>query len=167
MRRGRHSGSPVHDYIPFGLESPILSPAYESTNEQFREFSCIFGRVISRVIGFDDKIMEAMHLKVLEIRFQEKMSDCFFHDPVLVVVSACEVDEHDPPPPARARIPHRLPVEGERRPDRPVAGETSKVVFLVGGSFKCDLCRTPALLARIPVTKTSSIHKLCCLVGSS
>ena len=121
MRRRRHSGSPVHDYIPFGLESPILSPAYESTNEQFREFSCIFGRVISRVIGFDDKIMVAMHLEVLEIRFQEKMSDCFFHDPVLVVVSACEVDEHDPPPPARARIPHRLPVEGERRPDRPVA----------------------------------------------
>ena len=165
----RHSGSPVHDYIPFGLESPILSPAYESTNEQFREFSCIFGRVISRVIGFDDNIMEAMHLKVLEIRFQEKMSDCFFHDPVPVVVSACEVDEHDPPPPARARIPHRLPVEGERRPDRPAAVGNIKSGLFVwrGGSFKCNLCRTPALLARIPVTKTSSIHKLCCLVGSS
>ena len=34
-----------------------------------------------------------------------------------------------------------------------------------GGKFKSHLCLTPALLARIPVTKTSSIHKWC--MGSS
>ena len=51
------------------------------------------------------------------------------HDPVLVVVPAGEVDEDDAPPPARARIPHRLPVEGERRPDRPVAGKHQKWSF--------------------------------------
>ena len=94
------------------------------------------------------------------------MPDGTVNDPVFVVVPTGEVDEHQPPPSARVRLPHALPVEGERGPDRPavraregISRNSSNICD--GGNFKSHLCRTPALLARIPVTKTSSIHKWC------
>ena len=93
------------------------------------------------------------------------MPDGAINDPVFVVVPTGEVDEHDLPPSARVRLPHALPVEGERGPDRPAAREdisrNNSNTICSGRNFKSHLCRTPALLASIPVTKTSSIHKWC------
>ena len=53
------------------------------------------------------------------------MSDVAIHDPVFVVVPAGEVNEHDPLSSARVRLPHALPVEDERGPDRPGWGRTA------------------------------------------
>ena len=66
--------------------------------------------------------------------------------PVLVVVPTGEVDEHDPPPPARARLPHALPVENVGRPDRPAEGYFPVWLhFLAGISNLTYAARPPSL----------------------
>ena len=64
------------------------------------------------------------------------MSDVAIHDPVFVVVPAGEVNEHDPLSSARVRLPHALPVEDERGPDRPGWGRTAFLGYCDNGY--CD-----------------------------
>ena len=93
---------------------------------------------------------EMTHFQLTALPIAKNRALCANVVPVLVVVAAGEVDEHELPPPVRLRLLHRLPGEGERGLDRPAATSVSLSPGIIyGGKFTLT-CGAPAPAWRGP-----------------